>query len=199
MPIPRELPVIRAYFPSDDIRTSFGHTGESARPVHCSAKGAPSLADPLGWSRNSTDPADDARDAVDGDRGPFGDPPGRTTGAEHRRNGALPRQRRQVRGAAAELGHDARRAGKHRGERRARDLCDDDAPRDHTLEVALVQDQTRRARAPANARRLTGQRRVATPSVVRSEERRVGKECRSRWARAYLKKKKTSDWRRRVA
>src|SRR5439155_22564126 len=48
----------------------------------------------------------------------------------------------------------------------------------HALEVALVQDQTRRARAPANARRLTGQRRVATPSVVRRTTRRNVKRSR---------------------
>src|SRR5690554_8202392 len=31
-------------------------------------------------------------------------------------------------------------------------------------------------------------------SSLRSEERRVGKECRSRWARYELKKKRVSGW-----
>src|SRR5207253_9346398 len=31
------------------------------------------------------------------------------------------------------------------------------------------------------------------PNVSRSEERRVGKECRSRWSTGYIKKKKTVD------
>src|SRR5574339_709098 len=35
---------------------------------------------------------------------------------------------------------------------------------------------------------------AATPFVTRSEERRVGKECRSRWSPYHEKKKKIKAW-----
>src|SRR5437667_11029389 len=165
--MPRELPVISAYFPLGDIRTSSGRAGER----FTAAKGAPSLAAGSWLVKDQRDPPNDTRDAVDGDRGSLGDPPRRAPCAEHRWNAALPRQRGKVRGAAAELGHDSRRAPQTDGEPRAPHLRDDDAAGRDAVEVPFVQDQARRTGPPPAPRRLTGQRRVATPDLVRRAAR----------------------------
>src|SRR3989449_8554741 len=52
-----------------------------------------------------------------------------------------------------------------------RSLRDDDAAGRDAVEVPLVQDQARRPRPPPAPRRLTGQRRVATPDLVRRAAR----------------------------
>src|SRR5438132_14116676 len=48
-------------------------------------------------------------------------------------------------------------------------------------------------RAPSAPPPRTRSRPPAWTGTCRSEERRVGKECRSRWSRYHLKKKKTQN------
>src|SRR5438034_10970246 len=49
----------------------------------------------------------------------------------------------------------------------------------------------------ASARRSKKTVRAISPAVMRSEERRVGKECRSRWGQCHEKKKREdSEWER---
>src|SRR6266478_8418522 len=59
------------------------------------------------------------------------------------------------------------------------DVCSSDLPRSRTAGTAAAG----RARRGALARRRRG----------RSEERRVGKECRSRWSPSHLKKKRKEE------
>src|SRR2546430_17531842 len=46
---------------------------------------------------------------------------------------------------------------------------------------------------PRDLSRVPGGSSGGSAAAVRSEERRVGEECRSRWAPDHLKKKKTSE------
>src|SRR5690606_24121836 len=55
---------------------------------------------------------------------------------------------------------------------------------------SVTQSVGARAKANLNARRKTGEHSISTErgEVDRSEERRVGKECRSRWAPEHVKR-----------
>ena len=78
------------------------------------------IAGPRLEAWDSAHPADDAGDAVDGHLRAVGDAPGRVGDAEHHRDAALARERREVRRAAAAFGDDARHARQDVTERRSR-------------------------------------------------------------------------------
>src|SRR5690554_7850575 len=65
----------------------------------------------------------------------------------------------------------------------------------HTSGSAMNREHTaERSGLPNRAQRLSAVRWIqATPAGLRSEERRVGKECRGRWAAEQYKKKQCKD------
>src|SRR5437868_14673801 len=78
------------------------------------------------------------------------------------------------------------------------DVCSSDLPASRCWCERLLDDEDRRCRSRSTSRRRCGSTPPAAPwskSKARSEERRVGKECRSRWSTKHEKKnKKSKSW-----
>src|SRR5690348_18403292 len=77
------------------------------------------------------------------------------------------------------------------------DVCSSDLQRDLLAEQRAGAGERRpRPRADAGARRVEhpdDRDPLAEHQLARSEERRVGKECRARWAPDHYKKKRSVD------
>src|SRR5689334_19276970 len=122
----------------------------------------------MGWlSWPSAQPPYDAGDAVDRDLRAIRDVARRVEHPEHHRNAALARERRQVRGRAAEFRHDARDARQDMAERRPRHFRHQNVAGRDTRKLAFTAHHPGLAGASTDARRMAIKARMLEPDLVR--------------------------------
>src|SRR5207253_4904943 len=114
----------------------------------------------------SAHPAHDSGDAVDRDLHAIGNAPGSIEYAQHHGNAPLARERCEVRGAAAELGHYARHAREHGAERGSCDPRHQDITVRDAGKLAFAVHHARASRAPAYACRMPAEPRMAQPYFI---------------------------------
>src|SRR5262245_2102710 len=105
-------------------------------------------------------PTHDARDAVHGHLRAIRDASCRVSDAEHHRDPSLPRERREVRGAAAAFGDAARHAWQDVTQRRTRHTRYQHVACRNAPELAFAVDDNCAARAPADTSRMTVETRM---------------------------------------
>src|SRR5262245_32143711 len=102
-------------------------------------------------------PANDARDAVDGDLRAIRNSARRIRDAQHHRHAALAPERREMRRAAAAFGDDGGDAWEDMAERRSGDAGDQDVSRRDAGHLTLAVDDDSSSRGPSDAGGMTAQ------------------------------------------
>ena len=121
----------------------------------------------VGRSGRISDPPHDAGDAVDRDLRAVRNALRGVEHAEHHRNAALARERSEMRGRAAELGHHAGDARQHVAERRAGDPGHQHVAGRDARELAFAIDHDGAAGAPADAGGMAVEAGMLQPDLVR--------------------------------